>query len=225
MVNHGVTSAEVRASERNLALSYAPLPSRAALAALFALDQRLGDILRAAREPMIGQMRLTWWYEALAALDTRPPPAEPVLAALAETVLPLGVTGAMLAGLVDGWDVLLDGAALDNDALERVAVERGERLFAAAAHLLGDDTIPVAAGQGWALADLATHLSDAATAARATALAKVRLDGAMQRRWPAPSRPLGALVLLAHFDLATPPIAAGSPRRTWRLLRHRLAGR
>ena len=155
----------------------------------------------------------------------RPPPAEPVLAALAESVLPQGVTGTTLAGLVDGWDVLLDGAALDNEALERVAVERGGRLFAAAAHLLGDDMIPAAAGQGWALADLATHLSDTATAARAAVLAQERLDGVMQRRWSAPVRALGALVLLARFDLASPPIAPGSPRRTWRLLRHRLTGR
>ena len=161
----------------------------------------------------------------MSALDTRPPPAEPVLAALAESALPQGVTGTTLAGLVDGWDVLLDGAALDNEALERVAVERGERLFAAAAHLLGDGAIPAAAGQGWALADLAAHLSDAATAARAAALARERLDGVMQRRWPAPLRALGALVLLARFDLAEPPIAPGSPRRTWRLLRHRLTGR
>jgi len=225
MVKNLSHAEEAAVAERNLAFSYAPRDRRAGLEALFALDARLASILRGTREPMVGQMRLTWWYEALAALDTRPPPAEPVLAALAETVLPHGVTGAMLAGLVDGWDVLLDGAALDNDALERVAVERGERLFAAAAHLLDDDTIPVAAGQGWALADLATHLSDAATAARATALATVRLDAAMQRRWPASSRPLGALVLLARFDLAAPPIAAGSPRRTWRLLRHRLTGR
>lgn len=225
MVKNLSHAEEAVVAERNLAFSYAPRDRRAGLEAVFALDARLASILRGTREPMVGQMRLTWWYEAVAALDTRPPPAEPVLAALAATALPQGVTGTMLAGLVDGWDVLLDGAALDNDALERVAVERGERLFAAAATLLGGDAIPAAAGQGWALADLATHLSDAPTAARAAALARDRLDAAMQRRWPASVRALGALALLARFDLAEPPVPSGSPRRTWRLLRHRLTGR
>lgn len=225
MVKNLPHAEEVIAAERNLAFSYAPRDRRAGLEALFALDARLAAILRGTREPMVGQMRLTWWYEALAALDTRPPPAEPVLAALAEAVLPHGVTGTMLAGLVDGWDVLLDGAALDQESLERVAVERGERLFAAVGRLLGEAALPAAAGQGWALADLATHLSDEATAARAAALARDRLAGVMERRWPVRLRALGALCLLARFDLAMPPVPLGSPRRTWRLLRHRLTGR
>jgi phytoene synthase len=51
--------------ERALALSYAPASTRPGLEALFALDTALGTILKTTREPIVGQMRLTWWYEAL----------------------------------------------------------------------------------------------------------------------------------------------------------------
>src|SRR5579875_4070004 len=93
--------------ERELALSYAVV-GRTAAAAVFALDDRLADGVRAARDPLIGQMRLTWWYDALTALDTAPPPAEPVLQALAREALPVGVSGMALAAIIEGWEALLD---------------------------------------------------------------------------------------------------------------------
>lgn len=68
--------------ERALAVRYAPLDAQPGMAALLALDERLGAILRSTREPLIGQMRLTWWHEALAALDTASAPAEPLLSTL-----------------------------------------------------------------------------------------------------------------------------------------------
>src|SRR3546814_7046937 len=51
--------------ELALAICYAPRKARAALAALFALDATLADVLRTTTEPMLGQMRLTWWHDAL----------------------------------------------------------------------------------------------------------------------------------------------------------------
>eukprot|EP01037_Dinobryon_pediforme_P020365 gene20365-20969_t len=120
-------------SERALALSYALQPHQAALAALFALDDTLGQILRTTREPIVGQMRLTWWHTALTALDTAPPPAQPVLTALAARVLPLGISGADLAAMIDGWEALLDAEDLDATTIEQHAVARGGGLFAAAA--------------------------------------------------------------------------------------------
>src|SRR3546814_19992512 len=32
---------------------------------VWAFDARMAEIIRSTREPMIGQMRLTWWREAL----------------------------------------------------------------------------------------------------------------------------------------------------------------
>lgn len=216
--------------ERLLALSYAPKDAREGLAALFALDDILGQILRATRDPLVGQMRLVWWHDALSALDTAPPPAEPVLRALAREVLPYGVTGVALAGMVEGWEVLLDATTPDAPTLERHAVARGVALFGAAATLLRAPTAdPVAlAGRGWALADLAVHLRDPAMATCAIKLARGPLTAATGARWSRSARPLGALAHIARMDLEVPagtPRPVGSPRRVARLLWHRITGR
>lgn len=223
MVNGGVTIGDARVAERDLALGYAPRERRDALAALFALDARLGAILRATREPMVAQMRLTWWYEALGALDRQEPPAEPVLAGLAATVLPRGVSGGTLATMIDGWEVLLEDAAPDDAGLSRYAAARGGVLFEAAAVVLGREDARLAAlGEGWALADLASHLSDTAAADRAAAMARSRLDEDDGTRWPRALRPLAALGQLARSDLDGG--VAGSPSRLTRLLALRLTG-
>ena len=215
--------------ERVLALSYAPPAAREGLAALFALDATLGQILRTTREPVIGQMRLTWWFEALNRLDSGDVPAEPVLQALAMHVLPRGVTGALLGQMIDAWEVLIDDDTVDNDALE-IHARRGIILFGAAGTILDlPASDPVApAGRGWALVDLARHVSDAQVARHAAAMAKAPLNAATHARWSRAGRSLGALAHLAAMDLAVPldtPIRRAAPKRIWRLLRHRMTGR
>lgn len=206
--------------ERRLAFGYAPVAARPGIAALFALDATLAHVTRGTRDPLVAQMRLTWWYEALTRLDGASPPAQPVLRALADGVLTRGITGAELAAIVEGWEALLD----EGDVAERHARARGGRLFAVAARVLGARADPVSvAGEGWALADLASTTPDAAVAARARMLAKSRLDMAKGTRWPANGRALGALAHIARMDLAGS--APGSPRRVARLLMHRLTGR
>ncbi len=209
-------------AERAVAIAYAPADRRAGLAAIVALDARLGDILRTTREPMVGQMRLTWWYEALRRLGTvAPPPAEPVLTALASA----GVDGASLAALIDGWEMLLDGPVVAADALAAYAAARGGTLFTAAGTWLGAASEPLAiAGEGWALADLAANLSDADTAARARAMAVERLEAALAVRWGRRVRALGALALSARMEMAGHH-PAGHPRRLARLIWHRASGR
>ncbi|PAX08471.1 squalene/phytoene synthase family protein [Sphingomonas lenta] len=207
--------------DRALILTYTPPASRPGLEALLALDDTLGRILRTTREPMVGQMRLTWWFEALERLDREPPPAEPVLRALAGEVLPRGVTGTTLAGMVEGWEVLLE-EPLGETALRTFARERGGRLFRAAAAVSGAaDEQAAVAGEGWALADLASNLSDRQVAARARELARARLVEAMGWRWSRAGRALGALALLARFDLE----GGSGAGRVGRLLLHRLTGR
>jgi phytoene synthase len=207
--------------ERQLILSYAPAEERSALALLLSLDDLLGVIARTTRDVLIAQMRLTWWYHALVALDTTAPPAEPLLRGLAAELIPRGVSGSDLARLVGGWETLLE----DEPSLEVIAEERGAVLFAAAATLLGAPLPSVAAGPGWALSEVAVHSLDPALARRARNDARSRLDRIMDARWPASLRALGALALLARFDVsATPPPVAG-PRRTARLAWHRVTGR
>lgn len=222
MVNDVVTDADT--AEQALVLHYAPASARAGLKALLALDDRLGAIVRRATDPMIGLMRLTWWAETLAALDTAPPPAEPLLQALATAGTAAGVRGADLAGMADGWELLLDGEPLDAAALATFGRERGGRLFGAMAGMLGehDDRVSVV-GAGWALADLASHLTDRALADAAGRMAMEALSGCFRAPWPRRLRALGALALLARSDLAGQ--RPGSPARVGRVLMHRLTGR
>lgn len=215
--------------ELALAIGYAPSASRPALQALFDLDSALAVILSTTREPLVGQMRLTWWHEALTRLDTAPAPAEPVLAALAAMVLPRGVGGAGLATMIDGWEELLDDLT-NEEAMARFAERRGAGLFGMAGTVLGAaDADPLtAAGAGWALVDLARHVRERGTAEKALAMARVSLDTATRHRWSRPARALGALAHLARLDAAVPldqPLPVGSPRRVARLAWHRLTGR
>lgn len=223
MVNDAVTIGD----EVRLALSYAAGPVQPALDLLLTLDATLGGILRTTREPLVGQMRLTWWREALQALDAVSPPGEPILTGLAQLLLPRGVTGARLAGVVDGWEALL-APHVDDAAMTEHGRARGGTLFAAAAHLLGgepSDHAVLAAGEGWALVDLARNLSDRRLAGVARQMAAERLDAALAEHWPRRLRALGALAWLARMDLAVDVRPAGHPARVGRLLRFRLTGR
>jgi phytoene synthase len=210
--------------ERALAIAYAPAACRPALTSLFALDERLAGIVAATTEPTIGLIRLAWWRESLERLDREAPPAEPLLQTLA-TLLPLGITGAALSEIEDGWAALLDGD-LDDEALMRHARQRGGSLFALAATLLGDPTTPVAtAGEGWALADLGHRHSRPDVRSRARAKASEIL-AVMPAIWPKALRPLGMLAVLARADAELGGARRqGAPGRLLRMLALRLTGR
>ncbi|RYD56338.1 MAG: hypothetical protein EOP60_05230 [Sphingomonadales bacterium] len=224
--SHGVVTPDN--PERALALSYAG-EGRGALAALLALDDSLATLLRTTREPALGQMRLAWWREGLERLDTAPPPAEPVLQAIAADVMPRGVSGASLVPIVHGWEVLIEEEHLGADALRRFGEGRGALFVVAARAMAATAADPVAAaGQGWALADLARNLGADAEADEARRQATPLLEAAAAARWSRQGRALGALAHLARMDMAVPhgsPPETGSPRRVGRLLWHRLTGR
>jgi phytoene synthase len=104
-----------------------PRERRAAMAALWELAARLTRLLRDAREPLIGQIKLAWWRDMLALLASDPaalPKGEPLLAELR----------ACWAGQ-GGLDALVDAAEAmllaESDAERRAASESfGACLFA-----------------------------------------------------------------------------------------------
>lgn len=207
---------------RTASVSGGKIEHPSAFEALFALDTRLGSVLRTTREPMIGQIRLAWWAEELARLEVAPPAAQPELIAIATHLLPLGIRGEQLATMIDGWEALLASTALSDDDLDRFARARGGTLFQLAATVLGAEDAQVAvAGEGWALADLSRNLSDAGIVPRVRQMALRRLDPAMACRWSRAGRPLGRLALTARLDLE----AVGPAMRAARLLRYRATGR
>jgi 15-cis-phytoene synthase len=195
---------------QQIALAYARPRCREALRALWDYDVALGRVVATTTEPMIGQMRLTWWHEQMLGLDRREVPAEPVITALQDVVRDHDVTGAMLARLVEGWEVLLEPMPLGDSVLREYAMKRGDRLFDLSARLLASDVSPDI-GAGWALIDFARHCSDRTTRERALALFKQ-----MPIRGP---KPLRILARIARFQATQPVDQIMMPVGRWTMLR------
>jgi len=220
---------EITDPERALTIAYAPVDARDALALLWRLDERLANVVRATKEARLGQIRLAWWREALERLDTHPAPDEPLLQSIAAGLLPRGVQGAALGKIADGWVVLLRALPLAEAEIAEHGADRGGALFEAAGVVLGLPRAELAAaGEAWALADLAFHFRDRSSAEMALDLARQRIAQMGDWRWPRQLRAIGALYTLATVDVRaglSVPREVGSPRRVGRALLHRLTGR
>ena len=133
-----------------LALAYAPAVTRGKWLTLLALDVRLAGVVRAAREPILAQMRLAWWRDRLRDRAANWPKGEPLLAAMACW----GDEHGALIALVDGWEALLGDAPLSAETLAQWVEGRVSVCQAMAQ----GDARAARMARGWALADLATHL-------------------------------------------------------------------
>ena len=198
--------------DRDLVRLYWPVAVRAAFDALFAIDDALGEVVASSTQPALGAVRMAWWRDALERLDDSPPPPEPRLAEAARLLLPLGVSGATLAAIAEGWSGLFE----EGRDYDRIG-ERGVALFAAGARLLGSyDPQLIEAGRYFALGDVARR--GLAPAAPVT----------IKRLKFAPSlRPLTGLARLGVRDLrpGEPAEAEATPSRAAALLAHRISGR
>ena len=216
-------------ADRALALTYVPTSARPAVEALWRLDVALGAVLAGGREPLISRIKLTWWRDALAKLDLEKAPAEPILEAIARSVLPAGVSGSALSSMEEGWAVLLSQDPLTASDLAGYSAARGGLLFRYSAAILAGGLSPAIeqAGEGWALVDLARH-SNKEDAAASLDLARELLAASAGIVFPSALRPLGMLAALARRDVAR-GIGRfedhGAPRRMLCMLRHRLTGR
>lgn len=154
MTDLEIVSAEVRARDhdRYLSVLYSAPVARPALFALHGLDLEMAAIVAGTTEPMIGEIRLAWWREALVGLDTGKVPAQPLLSVIANQVLAMGLSGAELAGLDDRWLGLIG-----SDMVPAAHIEGGGALFALAARVMGGDPVLAARlGQVWASGEVAT---------------------------------------------------------------------
>lgn len=199
--------------DRALMLYHFPSALQPAIVALWAIDEAMGKAVAGASQPALAGIKLAWWREALARLDHDRAPPEPRLKAVADRILPHGVSGAEVAGIEEGWAALLDPMP----DFERVAL-RGQRLFAIEANLLGvDDPLLAKAGALFALTD-AERRGLGQFAEERFAL----LDDLRRARIGRAARPITLAARLAARGLDEPE---ATPGRAFALLRHRFYGK
>ncbi len=169
-----------------------PARVRAMIDALWALDARLGELarVRPGSEPMLAQIRLQYWREALAKRNSAAP--DPVLAGV----------GAMspapnpddLTALVDAWVGLVSAVTFDPAAALGFAEGRGRTLFGLSAVVIGDQSPFIGdLGVVWALCDLGLHSSDPEVARYCFAEAAQRWRDLSGKRAPRPLLALAAV--------------------------------
>jgi 15-cis-phytoene synthase len=93
----------VRAGDKDrwLAALFAPTDRRAHLHALYAFNLEIARVRELAREPMAGEIRLQWWREVIAGTRPGEAGANPVAAALVETVARHGLPVQALLDLIE----------------------------------------------------------------------------------------------------------------------------
>lgn len=171
---------------------------------LFALDARCARICRTSSEVMTGQLRLAWLRDALANPigAIRPEIGEPLIDSLRDHPT-FEHCQASLGQIVDGWEELLVGTAdrAGEDLammLSAYAKGRGAGLFRAISVSMGTASDDAQSGSIWALWDLAGHISDAALANAALAMA-AQIE--REHAYASISRPIAILSKLSRADV------------------------
>lgn len=181
---------------QRLALSYAPRRSRAQIAALWQLDQRLAAILQAQGEALIAQIKLAWWRDRLSEDPASWPAGEPLLAQLRNGK----VAPRAFLPLVDGWEALL-AEELTASGVDEFATGRATAWQALAGAFGNQDAAAVAAtaARETSYFDLALHLGNEAEAGAARKLAQACKW--QPARLPRTLRPLAVIHALSRRAL------------------------
>ncbi|MEM8876937.1 MAG: squalene/phytoene synthase family protein [Pseudomonadota bacterium] len=141
-------AALVRAHDRDryLASLFAPAEVRPNLQALYAFDIETARIPAIVSEPMIGEIRLQWWRDALGGVAHGDLSAAPVLAALQDTLYRFGLGPDQLIALTEAriFD-LYDDRMPDIDTLEGYAGETAGTILQMAATMLAGSAVAGAA--------------------------------------------------------------------------------
>jgi 15-cis-phytoene synthase len=144
--------------------------ARADVIALYAFDHELARAPRVASEPLLGEIRLTWWREVLDEIfEGRAVRRHPTAEALAHAVRNRDLPREPLETMIDGRYRELDRAPMSLDEAIDWADATAGQAAAAAARVLDpaqDPAGPRAAGQAWALGVLernggGPHLTEA----------------------------------------------------------------
>lgn len=136
------------------AAMFAPEHRREDLFALIALNVELSRIPESVSEPMLGEIRLQWWDDAIAALfDGGAVTGHEVIAALAQPITEKRLAIDNLIDLIDARRLTLSDEAMDKpEVLDRLITQTGGALSALQVAALGGDKAAqhAAADAGWA---------------------------------------------------------------------------
>lgn len=134
--------------------------ARADVIALYAYDHELARAPKVTSNPLLGEIRLTWWREMLdEAYDGRPVRKHPTAQALADVIARRGLPREPLEAMIDGRYRELDPTPMPADDALAWARDTGGLAAELAAGLLapGADVAPArGAGTAWAMARQAT---------------------------------------------------------------------
>ena len=147
--------------DRFLCALFAPADRREDLLALYAFNAALARVRETVVEPLLGEIRLQWWREGIAAIYAGKPQHDPMLGALSGAIGRRGLSRARLERLIDGRSRDLDDRPFDSlDALVDYTEATSSNLVALALEVLGagDSESAQAAGRhvgiAWALIGL-----------------------------------------------------------------------
>jgi 15-cis-phytoene synthase len=137
----------VRAADKDrfLGALFAPAEKRESLFALYAFNAEVARVAGIVREPMAGEIRLQWWRDVLAGERAGEAAANPVAAALLDTVARHALPAEPLIKLVEAraFD-LYDDPMPTLAALEAYLAATSSALIALAARILAGDHLAIA---------------------------------------------------------------------------------
>ena len=135
-------AARLREPDRYLAALLAPRPVRNDLIAIAAFSSELLRARDIVRDPMIGEIRLQWWRDALQALGRGERTANPVADALGAVMFARNLAPALLEAPIEARSRELQAAADGAVPGESVAVAAEASLFKAALLILDVPATP-----------------------------------------------------------------------------------
>ncbi|MEI9964804.1 MAG: squalene/phytoene synthase family protein [Caulobacteraceae bacterium] len=188
--------------------------ARADLIALYAFNHELARAAEVASQPLIGEMRLAWWREALEeVVEGRPVRRHPVAQAMAEAIPRRALPREALEALVDARLRDLDPWPLGPDEAMPYVDATAGRLMALAARILSPGADPhdlAEAARAWGLSGLA-RLGGRLPADWTPAEARGRVEAALARARGALKRlPVAAFPAVAYAALAGPYVRGRS---------------
>ena len=135
-----VNECEPRSEDLRLAFAFiAEAGKRADVLALFALLETLRDIPARVSEPLMGEIRLRWWYEAFEEMrDGRPVRYHPLTEAIQRLIGRYKLSPQTLMEVVEGQMPILDRTLSLRDAVKVVDAGEGA-ITRLAAQMLGEE--------------------------------------------------------------------------------------